>query len=228
VETFFLEALEEVRRYIINRRQKQYRRAVVEYNLRVREASRNQTKFPKIRDISALDPGPPSSLPTNPDTKVDISSLTWEDKERVLRLLFAKINNVQGYVDTTPEHPLEAASAAAFPPSVHGSAASQSDNDDARSSQDARRSNNKSPTFVTQAGRAAAANRLTLENLTEREIGGAAGGAAAGGSLVVIGGGSSGGSSARGKGVVNGRGYLSPASPVLVGVPHEPQAPSVV
>lgn len=47
------------------------------------------------RDISALDPGPPSSLPTNPDTKVDISSLTWEDKERVLRLLFAKINNVQ-------------------------------------------------------------------------------------------------------------------------------------
>lgn len=47
------------------------------------------------RDISALDPGPPSSLPTNPDTKVDISSLTWEDKERVLRLLFGKINNVQ-------------------------------------------------------------------------------------------------------------------------------------
>ncbi|CAN0586170.1 unnamed protein product, partial [Ectocarpus sp. 12 AP-2014] len=49
VETFFLEALEEVRRYIVDRRQKQYRRAVVEYNLRVREASRNQTKFPKIR-----------------------------------------------------------------------------------------------------------------------------------------------------------------------------------
>ncbi|CAN0140295.1 unnamed protein product, partial [Ectocarpus sp. 4 AP-2014] len=177
VETFFLEALEEVRRYIVDRRQKQYRRAVVEYNLRVREASRNQTKFPKIRDVSVLDPGPPSSLPTNPDTKVDISSLTWEDKERVLRLLFAKINNVQGYVDTTPEHPLEAASAAAFPPSVHGSAASQSDNDDARSLQDAGGSNSKSPTFVTQAGRAAAANRSSLEQLTERDIG-AAGGAA--------------------------------------------------
>lgn len=26
---------------------------------------------------------------------MDISTLTWEDKERVLRLLFAKINNVQ-------------------------------------------------------------------------------------------------------------------------------------
>lgn len=47
------------------------------------------------RDVTALDPGPPSSLPTDPDTKVDIASLTWEDKERVLRLLFAKINNVQ-------------------------------------------------------------------------------------------------------------------------------------
>lgn len=43
----------------------------------------------------ALESGPPSSLPVNPDTKVDISSLTWEDKERVLRLLFGKINNIQ-------------------------------------------------------------------------------------------------------------------------------------
>lgn len=133
---------------------------------------------------------------------------------------------VQGYVDTTPEHPLEAASAAAFPPSVHGSVASQGDNDDARSSQDAGSSHNKSPTFVTQAGRAAAASRLSLEQLTEREIGAAGG--AAGGSFVVSGGGSSGGSSARGKGAGNGRGFLSPASPVLVGVSHEPQAPSVV
>lgn len=47
------------------------------------------------RDISALDPGAPSSLPTDPDTKVDISALKWEDKERVLRILFAKINNAQ-------------------------------------------------------------------------------------------------------------------------------------
>lgn len=43
----------------------------------------------------ALESGPRSSLPTNPETKVDISRLTWEDKERVLRLLFAKINNIQ-------------------------------------------------------------------------------------------------------------------------------------
>lgn len=49
VETFFLEALGEVRRRIVNGRQAQYRRAVAEYNMRVREASRNKTKFPKIR-----------------------------------------------------------------------------------------------------------------------------------------------------------------------------------
>lgn len=48
-----------------------------------------------LRDITALDPGRPSCLPADPDAKVDIRSLTWEDKERVLRLLFAKINNVQ-------------------------------------------------------------------------------------------------------------------------------------
>ena len=30
-----------------------------------------------------------------PVERVDISDLSWEDKERVLRILFAKINNVQ-------------------------------------------------------------------------------------------------------------------------------------
>lgn len=44
-----MEALEEVRRRIVNGRQVQHRRAVAEYNMRVREASRNKTKFPKIR-----------------------------------------------------------------------------------------------------------------------------------------------------------------------------------
>ena len=29
-----------------------------------------------------------------PDGRVDISELSWEDKERVLRILFAKINTV--------------------------------------------------------------------------------------------------------------------------------------
>eukprot|EP00904_Undaria_pinnatifida_P006154 jgi/Undpi1/2669/HiC_scaffold_13.g06047.m1 len=160
VETFFLEALEEVKRRIVNGRQEKYRRAVVEYNKRVRDSSRNRTKFPKIRDVTALDPGPPSSLPTDPNTKVDIASLTWEDKERVLRLLFAKINNVQGYVEATPEHPLEAASAAAYAPSPtnnggYGDFKAQGDE-----------------TFVTQAtggGIIEEGRRSSLELLAERE-----------------------------------------------------------
>eukprot|EP00903_Cladosiphon_okamuranus_P009004 g8613.t1 len=211
VETFFLEALEEVRRRIVDGRQAQYRRAVAEYNMRVREASRNRTKFPKIRDISALDPGPPSSLPTDPDTKVDISSLTWEDKERVLRLLFAKINNVQGYVEATPEHPLEAASAAAFASSLAGSSGGPGDNDDDNepeggSSRGGRGANSR--TFVTQANSAAAraaASRSSLEQLSERNIGGEGEG---------------------GDGAPSSR-LGSP--PSLIGeVSHQPQAPAIV
>ena len=30
------------------------------------------------------------------EAKIDIRELTWEDRERVLRLLFAKINSSQG------------------------------------------------------------------------------------------------------------------------------------
>ena len=39
--------------------------------------------------------------------KVDLKDLTLEDRERVLRLLFAKINAVQGTVPQMPPHELE-------------------------------------------------------------------------------------------------------------------------
>jgi hypothetical protein len=52
-------------------------------------------------------------LPLDPDAPVELEELSWEDRERVLRLLFAKINNVQSRVDALPQHPLEAAAAAA-------------------------------------------------------------------------------------------------------------------
>ena len=45
-----------------------------------------------------------SELPREPSKKVDLKELTWEDRERVLRLLFAKINSVQGFVDSVPAH----------------------------------------------------------------------------------------------------------------------------
>jgi hypothetical protein len=37
--------------------------------------------------------------PEEPNTKVDLRDLSWDDRERVLRLLFAKINNVQSQVE---------------------------------------------------------------------------------------------------------------------------------
>ncbi len=42
--------------------------------------------------------------------RLDIKDLPWEDKERVLRLVFAKINNQaqQKTFSNLPEHPLEA------------------------------------------------------------------------------------------------------------------------
>ncbi|CAM9681580.1 unnamed protein product [Pylaiella littoralis] len=226
VETFFLEALQEVRQRIVNGRQAQYRRAVVEYNMRVREASRNRTKFPKIRDISALDPGAPSSLPTDPDTKVDISALKWEDKERVLRILFAKINNAQGYVDATPEHPLEAASAAAFAAATAGGGASLDHDHDSNGENSRHVPPGNSRTFVTQENTAAvkaAASRSSLEELSERDIGGSGGGRGGGddgsGSVLAPGGGNSTSTS------------LSPRcesqASLLSGVSHQPQAPLI-
>lgn len=41
--------------------------------------------------------------------RMDIKDLSWEDRERILRLLFAKINNQaqQAYYSSLPLHPLE-------------------------------------------------------------------------------------------------------------------------
>lgn len=42
--------------------------------------------------------------------RLDLKDLTWEDRERVLRLLFAKINNqAQQTYAALPVHPLDVA-----------------------------------------------------------------------------------------------------------------------
>lgn len=106
---------------------------------------------------------------------------------------------MQGYVEATPEHPLEAASAAAFASSSFASGSGgSSDNDDGSSPGGA-----NSRTFVTQENTVAAraaASRSSLEQLSERDIGGAEGGRAAAG------------------------GFGSPGS-FVGGVSHQPQAP---
>ena len=111
VEQFFLESIEQVKEKKLEERESNYRKSMVEYNKKMREAGeRGGGKFPRIRgrNLSFLDqPAESSKLPVNPSKKVDLGDLTWEDRERVLRLLFAKINNVQGEVEGLPNHQLE-------------------------------------------------------------------------------------------------------------------------
>merc|ERR1711871_443775 len=47
-----------------------------------------------------------SNLPVSPSEKVHLSDLNWADREKVLRLLFAKINATQGNVRPMPAHPI--------------------------------------------------------------------------------------------------------------------------
>jgi len=112
VEQFFLESIEQVKTKKLEERESKFRKAMVEYNKKMREASakgENNGKFPRIRgkNLSILESAESSKLPVHPGKKVDLSDLTWEDRERVLRLLFAKINNVQGEVEEMPGHQLE-------------------------------------------------------------------------------------------------------------------------
>ena len=116
---------------------------------------------------------------------------------------------MQGYVEATPEHPLEAASAAAFASSLPGSGGGSSDNGDGSS-----QGGFNSRTFVTQAqansaasaSARAAASRSSLEELSERNIGGSDRGGEDGGVSSRVG---------------------SPPS-LMHGVSHQPQAPSIV
>jgi len=89
VETFLLDSIENVKGEI-------HRRRV--------EEERIATRPTKAR-LPALVANRPSNLPTSADEHVDIRDLTWEDRERVLRLLFAKINNASPF-QPMPPHPL--------------------------------------------------------------------------------------------------------------------------
>jgi len=116
VEQYFLEALEQVKLEILRQKKEDHSRAVLEYKLAMRSAttgvgvlgrggrtsSVKDVKFPTIRTTNQMYPAhtSPSRLPSAPSEKVDLKDLSWEDRERVLRLLFAKINNIQGFVDS--------------------------------------------------------------------------------------------------------------------------------
>ncbi|TMW63084.1 hypothetical protein Poli38472_005702 [Pythium oligandrum] len=114
VEIFFLDALEHVKREIETERRRQKEQEMERYHIQMHKASGLKglpLRFPLLS--SSGDTSPAHVLPSGSrdsdsrhfSDKVDLRQLTWEDKERVLRLVFAKINGVQSYADATPQEP---------------------------------------------------------------------------------------------------------------------------
>ncbi len=103
VERFFLHALEQVKAEIKAKRQREYklkRRAYTQQVLALtRGSARNLPSMASVRSA----PEPPSTK------RVDLSDLGPEDRERVLRLLFSKINSAATEAS-------EAARSATLPP----------------------------------------------------------------------------------------------------------------
>ncbi|XP_037688238.1 basal body-orientation factor 1 [Choloepus didactylus] len=100
VERFFLDALHQVKQQILFSR-KQYKQiAQTAFNLKMRAACAGRTEYPKIRTFDGREHSTNSVNQdlleaekwTNIQGDVDIGDLTWEQKEKVLRLLFAKMN----------------------------------------------------------------------------------------------------------------------------------------
>lgn len=110
VESFFLEALDECKRRLAQERQHQYQQELAAYRADLKKASkRSHAQFPRIKSRSDMlfpAESQPTQLPVDPGTTVTLSELGWADRERVLRVLFAKINGVQGSVRAMPEHSL--------------------------------------------------------------------------------------------------------------------------
>ncbi|XP_045434653.1 basal body-orientation factor 1 isoform X4 [Pipistrellus kuhlii] len=102
VERFFLDALNQVKQQIAFNRIQYKQVAQAAFNLKMREAYAGRTEYPKIRTFDGREHSTNSvdqdlmeaSKWTDIQGDVDIGELTWEQKEKVLRLLFAKMNGV--------------------------------------------------------------------------------------------------------------------------------------
>ncbi|XP_075007698.1 basal body-orientation factor 1 [Calonectris borealis] len=103
VERFFLDALEHVKQEIISSRKHYKKKVQTAYYRKMMEACAGKEEFPKIKTFKSninstnsvyrdLEEAEKCYREKIQFEKVDISELTWEQKERVLRLLFAKMN----------------------------------------------------------------------------------------------------------------------------------------
>lgn len=105
VEQFFLDALAHVRRELAAERSEQRAAEREQYQADMRRAiglppggGSSSIRFPKL-SAGASSPPPPGNKPRGLQGKVDLRELSWEDRERVLRLVFARINGSQSAVD---------------------------------------------------------------------------------------------------------------------------------
>ncbi|NXS56501.1 BBOF1 factor, partial [Brachypteracias leptosomus] len=103
VEKFFLDALEHVKQEIIASTKHYKKKAQTAYYRKMVEACSGKEEFPQIKTFKSninstnsvdrdLEEAEKCYREKIQFEKVDISELTWEQKERVLRLLFAKMN----------------------------------------------------------------------------------------------------------------------------------------
>ncbi|XP_025057014.1 basal body-orientation factor 1 isoform X2 [Alligator sinensis] len=101
VERFFLEALEQVKHEIITSRKRCRQLAQAAYQRKMMAAFAGKEEYPNIRTFKShlnstnymfSNPWEAEKWTDTQLEKVDISELTWEQKEYVLRALFAKIN----------------------------------------------------------------------------------------------------------------------------------------
>ncbi|XP_036094451.1 basal body-orientation factor 1 isoform X2 [Rousettus aegyptiacus] len=100
VEKFFLDALHQVKQQILLSRKHYKQVAQTAFNFKMREACARRTEYPKIRTFDGREHSTNSvdqdlmeaEKWTDIQGNVDIGDLTWEQKEKVLRLLFAKMN----------------------------------------------------------------------------------------------------------------------------------------
>ncbi|GLE06629.1 hypothetical protein PINS_up016023 [Pythium insidiosum] len=100
VEVFFLDALEFVKREIEESRRKQREQEMERYHTELHRANGmkgNPLRFPRLGTTANGSENAPETRHFT--EKVDIRELSWENKERVLRLLFAKINGIQSAMD---------------------------------------------------------------------------------------------------------------------------------
>lgn len=100
VEQFFLDSLEYVKNEIIRNRIQYRKDAQNAYQQRMLEARAGHSDFPRVRTFRQMDSSTNNVFDdlkeaerwTGVQGKVDMSELTWEQRERILRMLFAKMN----------------------------------------------------------------------------------------------------------------------------------------